>query len=325
VKPPGFSFRAVTPPDLLPEHSGSAEEVDVIDDVLRAEQASAGRPAKASRVARAYLWSLLQKTRLIRLIQSLYTGFWVGLLTSSDLDSVDDAYYVGSQKRQSPIDYTSPEYNKRGLFDWERKAIETHFPPGGSIGLMAAGGGREVLALRRMSFRVEAWECQPEFIAAANALLVAEGFEPSVTYAPRNTVPAGAETYDGVVVGWGSYMHMAGRDRRVGVLRALRARVHEGSPILVSFYTRRPGDSYLRLAAGVANLVRLLLGRERAQLGDLLEPNFVHRFTEEEINGELADGGFELKWFALRPYSHAIGRATSADRQPLQPAVERAR
>jgi hypothetical protein len=288
----------------------------VVSEALEVAQPPAVRTVKPGNLVRIYLWSLQQKTRFIRLIQSLYTGFWIGVLTSSDLESVDDAYYVGSQKRSSPVDYTSAEYNKRGLWSWERKAIESHFPPGGTIALMAAGGGREVLALQRMSFRVEAWECQPQFITAANALLTTEGLEPSVSYAPRSSVPPGPPTFDGVVIGWGSYMHIAGRDRRIALLRALRGRMHEGSPVLLSFYTRHAGDSYLRLAAWIGNLIRLMLGRERVLVGDLLEPNYVHRFTEAEIAAELRDGGFELEFFGPMPYGHAVGRAA----KPTRPA-----
>jgi hypothetical protein len=273
-------------------------------------------------MVRIYLWSSVQRTRLIRLIQSLFTGFWLGILTGSDLDSVDDAYYVGSEKRSSPVDYTSPEYNKRGLFEWERKAIEDNFTPGGSIALMAAGGGREVLALRKMSFQVDAWECQPDLIAAANALLAAEGFEPSVTHAPRSTVPVGTRMYDGLIIGWGSYMLVQGRPRRVALLREFRARVAVGAPILVSFYTRRSGDAYVRLVARVANLGRLLLGRERVQVGDLLEPNYVHRFTEDEIASELADAGFALTSYGAAPYGHAVARATSRGHRTRSEALD---
>jgi hypothetical protein len=177
--------------------------------------------------------------------------------------------------------------------------------------VMAAGGGREVLALRHLSCRVDAWECQPDFVAAANELLVAEGFEPSVIYAPRNTVPAGADVYDGLVIGWAAYTLIRGRDGRVALLRELRTRVEAGSPMLLSFFTRRPADLQFRIAAGVGNLGAADLGRERLELGDLLEPKFVHRFVEDEIAAELSAGGFELKSFVAAPYGHAVAVAAS--------------
>jgi hypothetical protein len=289
----------------------------VTDGTLPVTHSNTGRPAKSSRLVRAYLWSRVFKARISRLIESLFTGFWLAILSPSDLDSVDDEYYLGvSGKRTSPIDYANTAYNKRGLFEWERSAFEEYFPAGASIGLMAAGGGREVLALRNMSFEVEAWECQPHLIDAANELLVAEGFEPSVTYAPRNAVIAGTKIYDALVIGWSTYTLIPGRSRRITLLRELRTKVKAGSPMLLSFFARRPGGVQFRIMAGLGNVGRRLLGRERLEEGDALEPNFAHWFLEEEIASELAEGGFELKFFSATPYGHAIALATGPDGRP---------
>ena len=255
----------------------------------------------------------MHEARLVRLMQSVTMGFWLGILSPHDLDSVDDAYYVGfGGKRAGPIDYTRTDYNSQGLFGWERRAVETHFRIGGSIALMAAGGGREVLALRRLSCRVDAWECQPDFVVAANELLVAEGYEPSVTYAPRNVVPAGTDLYDGLIIGWGAYTLIRGRARRVALLRDLRTKVETGAPMLLSFFTRSASDVEFRIAAAVGNLLRRSLGREQLEQGDHLEPNFVHRFVESELASELAAGGFELEFFAAAPYGHAVALAAPA-------------
>jgi hypothetical protein len=273
-----------------------------------------GSEHQTNRLLRTYLWSRVQQTRVIRLIQSVFTGFWLGILSQSDLDSVDDAYYVGGHgKRLGPIDYTRTDYNKRGLFEWEQRAIDTFFPAGGSLALIGAGGGREVLALRRQAFDVGAWECQPEFVKTANDLLVAEGFEPSVAYAPRNTIPAGTETFDGLVIGWATYTLVPGSARRIDLLGDLRTRVETDSPILLSFFTRRPGDAQFPITAAVGNLARRILRRERLEVGDSLDPNFVHHFTESEVESELAAGGFKLQFFAAEPYGHAVAVAVGSD------------
>jgi hypothetical protein len=261
--------------------------------------------------ARIYLTTQVQQARLAKLMQSLATGFWLGIMTPSDLAVVDDAHYVGiGRKATSQIDYASADYNQRGLFAWERDAVESHFPPGASIALMAAGGGREVLALRRLSFRVDAWECQPEFVEVANDLLTEHGYERSVSYAPRNSVPASSHSYDAVIIGWGAYMLMPGRERRVAVLRDLRAKVDTGAPLLLSFFARRQGDRHLQIRASVGSLVRRILGREPVEFGDDLDPNFRHWFDEDELEAELAAGGFELTYFRSAPYGHAIAIAT---------------
>jgi hypothetical protein len=264
----------------------------------------------ANRRVRVYFWSRLQHARFVRLSHGVFIGAWLGLLSPSDLDDVDDLYYVGASAKQvGPIDYTSAEYNKLGFFEWEQRVIDAHFAPFGSLALMAAGGGREVLALRRSSWQVDAWDCQPAFVAAANALLVAEGFEPCVSFAPRNAVPDGAERYDGVIIGWGAYSLIARRERRVEVLHALRAKVEPGAPLLVSFLTRHSREVDYRITARVGNVVRRAMRRRPLEVGDTLEPNFVHRFDEHEMRDELAAGGFVMQSYAHAPYGHAVALA----------------
>jgi hypothetical protein len=194
-----------------------------------------------SRLARAYLRSRVQQERLVNGLNAVAMGFWLGLLIEADLDCIDDTYYVGNDSdAKSPVDYANAEWNKQGLANWERAAIELHFPPGASVALLGAGGGREVLALRRMSHVVDAWECQPAFVDVANALLMAEGHEPTVRYAPRNAVPETSKMYDAVVIGWGTYTLIRGRESRLQLLRGFREMVEVGSPLFLSFFARNP-------------------------------------------------------------------------------------
>jgi hypothetical protein len=160
-------------------------------------------------------------------------------------------------------------------------------------------------------------------VDAANELLVAQGYGPSVTYAPRNAVPMSTDVYDGLIIGWGAYTLIRGRDRRVALLRALRTKVETGAPMLLSFFTRRPSDVEFRIATAVANLLRRSLGRERLEPGDHLEPNFVHRFVESELAAELAAGGFELEFFATAPYGHAVALAATPFAQSISEPGDR--
>jgi hypothetical protein len=271
-----------------------------------------GDRAGRNRTVRAYLWSRRQYGRLFRVATSVFMGVWLGILKRSHLEAVDDEYYVGTGERFDPIDYRNIAYNKSGLAGWEQAAIRQHFPSAGSLVVMGAGGGREVLALRRMSYRVDGWECQPSLVEAANRLLVAEGYEPTVSFVPRDTVARGPERYDGLIIGWGTYTLIEGSARRVTVLRDLRAKVEVGAPLLLSFYPRRPGDRRYVITAAVGNAIRRLYGRQRLEVGDYLDPNYVHLFHEKEIADELSAGGFEMLAFAAKPYGHAVARAVDA-------------
>ena len=91
--------------------------------------------------------------------------------------------------------------------------------------------------------------------------------------------------------------------------RAARAALPAGAPLLCSFFVRLPDARYFAILAGTANAVRRLRGRERVEVGDTLAQNFVHRFTRDEIERELALGGFRMVSYAARPYGHAVAVA----------------
>jgi hypothetical protein len=265
------------------------------------------------RVARTYFWSRDVVGRYFRVVMAIFTGSWLGILSRSQLEYVDERSYAGESKWHNGISYLSTAHNRQGMFDWESRALERYFPADGRLALLGAGAGREVLALRQRGYEVDAWECQPEFVSFANELLRSDGFEPAVSVVPRDVVPASTPRFDGVIVGWGTYTLVPGRHRRVALLKSLRAKVEPGAPILLSFYVQGPGEATFRITTFVGNVWRRLLRREPVELGDYLDPNFVHMFTEAQVAVELTEGGFELQSFAAKPYGHAIGRAVERD------------
>ena len=172
-------------------------------------------------------------------------------------------------------------------------------------------GGREVMALRRLGYEVDGFECNSELVRFANALLEQEGLTRSVQLAPPDTCLSGQVTYDGLIIGWGAYMLIQGRDSRIALLRKMRSRVDDGAPLLLSFFVRSPGARQFFVSNAIGNSLRRLLGRENIELGDALEPEYVHYFTQEEIAGELREGGFVLEYYSEDPYGYAVGIASS--------------
>ena len=246
-------------------------------------------------------------------IRSIFTGFWLGVLGRSALNEIDDIYYKGGQSKTfSPIDYRSDRYNRLGLWAWETDVVNRFFGEARSVAVLGAGGGREVLALRKLGFAADGWECQSDFADVANRLLVQDGFGASVSVVPRDTCPAGEPVYNAAIVGWGTYTLIQGRHRRITMLRALRGRLTEGAPLILSFYPRKEAERRYRLVAAIANGPRTLLARERAETGDYLEPNFVHDFTEEELRVELEEAGFRMALYQRHPYGHAVAHAAPA-------------
>ena len=236
--------------------------------------------------------------------KGVHDGLWLGAAGNALLDRIDDAFY-----RADGL-YCDPAYNRSGLLAWEADAVDRWFEGRSRLAVTGAGGGREVLALVGDGREPVGFECNPLLRDAANALLAEEGTAARVHPVARHQWPAEPPgSYDGVIVGWGSFMLTPGRARRVEFLRGARAATAEGCPVLVSFYCRPTGRAYFSTVAAVAGAVRRARRQPPVERGDALTPNYVHYFTEAEIAGELADGGFEPVSFAAEPYGHAVGLA----------------
>ncbi len=169
--------------------------------------------------------------RLFNLLSACRKALWLGFLSRESLHQMDH-YYYDSQKKL----YCDDAYNKKGLWGWEKEAIDAYFQACQSVLVTGAGGGREVLALRRNGYEVDGFECHAGMVEYANALQKKEGFIPNLQTMVRDQCPDGERTYDGLIVGWGAYMLIQGRARRVEFLRNLHAKGWEKSPLLLSFF-----------------------------------------------------------------------------------------
>ncbi|MGH8883783.1 MAG: SAM-dependent methyltransferase [Egibacteraceae bacterium] len=251
-----------------------------------------------------YLRSERWLGRLLRLTKACFDGVWLGLLSRDLLHAVDASYY--QRERQ----YVNEEYNRSGLRGWEQSAVERFFAGGGRIVVTGAGGGREVLALCKLGYDAVGFECDERLVAFGDRLLASEGHPGRLSGTSRDVWPEAAGPCDGVIVGWGSYMLVQGRARRVAFLRGARACLPEGAPILVSFFARNGTSAYLRIVTAIGSALRRALGRDPVELGDALDPNYVHCFTRDEIAAELAEAGFELAFYDTQDYGVAVARAT---------------
>ena len=220
-------------------------------------------------------------------VSAWWCGFWLGVLPRPAMASIDEALY------SLRSNYRTPEHNRQGLARWEREAIAGYFRPGSRLMVLGVGGGREVIALRRLGFDAHGWESHPELVTVARALLAEEGHPDAVLPAPRDVMPPGDDVHDGIILGWGLYTLVHGRSRRLALLRAARSRVAAGGPLLLSFFARVGDDARAVTVFRTARAVRRLLRREPVEIGDDMLPNVVHRFTREEVEDELRSAGFE--------------------------------
>jgi hypothetical protein len=239
-------------------------------------------------------------------VQAIFDGLWLGLFSREDLHSLDHDHY----SRLQP--YGDEAYNLKGLFEWEKEVLGRYLPAAGRIAVYGAGGGREVLALENLGYEVDGYECHPKLRDLGNELLAAGGFADRLSPTPRDEWPGLTGYYHGIIVGWGTFMLIPGRARRIALLRQASAHTNGGSPIFLSFFTRTKDSGYFWLVKVLGNLLRRVRRQERLELGDSLAPNYVHFFTEREVAEELSAAGFELEMYKTSPYGHAVGRRSQA-------------
>lgn len=249
------------------------------------------------------------------LANGCFVGLWLGSLTRETLHAIDEEYYSRSKDRDSDphsldeFNYHSEEYNRRGLWEWEENAMNTYFAGCERVLVLAAGGGREVLALQRLGYDVDGFESHPALVSVANELLQAEGYEQKVKWLPRDKSPSTATTYDGIVIGWGAYMAIQGRKNRIALLQQLRFQTQTNCPILLSFFYRTSTPHSVVIGAFVANIIRRVLHREPVEEGDWLAPEYVHYFTKDEITFEVSQAGFKIVEYGTTGYGHAVAIA----------------
>jgi hypothetical protein len=254
------------------------------------------------RVALGSILKRITGQHVADLAHAVYKGIWLGALDDDQLAAITQIYYAeqGSEWRHA-------RWTELGLKDWERDVVARYFSGRATVLLGCAGGGREAFALARQGFRVSAFDCSPTLVAAAREYASTSGLPVDFVFAAPDHVPD-LGTHDGAIVGWGGYMHVIGRERRIAFLKRFRAHLGAGAPLLVSFYVRDERNRALAATAAIGSAVRRARGKRPVEVGDELRPRFFRRtFTRADIEREFTAAGFALAEFsAEREYAVGI-------------------
>lgn len=268
------------------------------------------RAGTQSQLIRAYHASRKQRARVASWLYAGTDGFWLGVMHPELLAKLNDSFYNGPDAlgASGKAGYADEEWVLHGLHEWEREAIERHFPAGGRVIVTGAGGGREVLALLESGYDAVGLEPHAGLVDDGNRILGAKGFPGRLRTAPREGFPPVEGAWGGLVVGWGAYMHISGHEERLRFLRGAADRLAPGAPILISALLRSPGFArHDRRVARIGTAIRRLQGAAPVEFGDAVATFFAHRFSREELEAELEQAGFEPSHFAPQPYGHWVG------------------
>lgn len=243
-------------------------------------------------------FSFLKK--LTNFLDAFHSGFWLGIMGKKSLDHTDELYYNSTKS------YSTDKYNESGFFNWEKPVIEKHFSDAKTVMVIAAGGGREVLALSKMGIAVEGFECNAKLVSYGNYLLEKKQVSSRINYLPRNTVPAVKRQYDGLIIGWGAYSHMEGRERRLSFLNDLKPFLHGSSKLMISFLYVTNRGRRDEVIVNISNFLRTFTRKFKTEPGDRLEPDFIHYFVEDEIRNELTRAGYRIIDYSQTDYGCVI-------------------
>ncbi len=242
----------------------------------------------------------LKKTHNI--LDAVLSGFWLGVLSKKNIDNYTELHYNRSAK------YTTDSFNLSGLHQWERNMIQKHFSGAKTILLIGAGGGRETLALSKIGFKVDSYECNPEIIEYGNRFVKNNGLNAGIKYLPVNSVPAEIKKYDGIIIGWSSYSHIQGNRSRILFLSKLFPFLSKESPLMISFLTKEEKGRQEKIIKNVSNFFRSFTRKDKTESGDRLMSYFAHFFNEEEIRNELAQANLKLIEYYNIDYGCVIAR-----------------
>lgn len=240
---------------------------------------------------------------LIHKLQQFHEILWLGIINKSLADKIDIRYYNDTFK------YSQKQYNLQGLFEWEKTVVEQYYSKCKKILIGGAGGGREIVALSKLGYDVTGFESNAHLVEFGNILLKEVGIYKSIKLTKRDCCPDNNEQYDGIILGWGMYMLIPGKERRITLLKNLRNKIPPDSPILLSFFSRKEEINIFGKITKHANFIRKLFRKQPLQTGDRLQPNLVHYFTENELRNELEAGGFRLVDYSTMSYPHAVAEA----------------
>jgi hypothetical protein len=240
------------------------------------------------------------------LLQSMYDGIIPPLLGLDRLEAKAVSDYSNADM------YVDEEHNVSGLYLWEIEAIGEQLVPGKHFLVLAAGGGREAIALIKKGIKVDAYECNKLFIDFGNKYFERENLPYKILPTDASKMPdtPAGQVYDYCIVGWSAYCHILRKDDRIQLLKGIR-RVVNG-PVLISF-VNKPGMNSIK------KFLRKWIPRIPGIKNDISDdlsanPSVVWvGFDENSIREEVNEAGYEVDIYKNhRPeYPYAVLRPST--------------
>ena len=239
----------------------------------------------------------LANTRLIS------EAFWMSVLSKSAVEAIDDYHYKHFKK------YQGKDFNSSALNDWESAMVNRFFSHCRTMLVLASGGGREVYALLKKGFEVDGYECNAKLVEFSQNFIQEEGLTSHIEWVAPNHCPDNGKTYDGIILGWGAYIHVRGKNQRINLLKEINTHLLSGSPFLLSFwYASEMMDNYCSKLTKYNQFFSKIFRTKPIEKGDRLSPFSGHYFTLSDVAEELNESGFSVIYQEGYPYGHIVAQ-----------------
>jgi hypothetical protein len=232
-------------------------------------------------------------------------GFWLSVLSKKTIASLDEHHYSSTEK------YCSEAFNSSWLYDWEPEMIDRFFMDCKTLMVLGSGGGREMFMLLQRGFEVDGAECNRKLLDFSKQFLQKAGLKATVGYAEPDHCPGNGKIYDGIILGWGVYNHVIGKDRRINLLKEINTHLAVGSPFMINFWVAYEKiDLYCQKLMKTNRFYCKIFRTQPIEKGDLLTGFSGHVFTLQEVRDELNAAGFSVIFEASKPYGHMVAHKT---------------
>jgi SAM-dependent methyltransferase len=186
------------------------------------------------------------------------------------------------------------------LTDEQIAALRVHAEPPARVLVAGCGAAGEAIHFARLGYRVTGFDVLPSMVAAARRAVAEAGVEADILEASLDDFDPRGERFGAIYFTPVLYSFLAGRDRRIAVLRRLAGSLEPDGALLLS--AAHPRDAVRRAQVAVAWARRRLRGDRAVERGDWytmylaadgsVGTSFLHLFRPGQVEAELLAAGY---------------------------------
>lgn len=204
---------------------------------------------------------------------------------------------------QRKYDLQSDDYlrmRSSNLTDEQLAALRAHAAPPARVLVAGCGAAGEAIHLARLGYRVTGFDVLPSMVAAARRAAAEAGIALDLVTASLDDFDSGGTRFAAIYFTPVLYSFLAGRDRRIAVLRRLAGCLERDGVVLLSAAHAR--DAVRRAQLALAWARRRLRGDRAVERGDwytlylaadgTVATSFLHVFYPGQVETELRAAGY---------------------------------